>query len=186
MVSLVQLWIPILLSSVFVFFASSILNMVLKFWHTANYKGFSNEDEVGGAIRKGNATAGIYMIPYCKPEDMKKPETAERFKTGPNAVIFMRTPGPVNMGAFLGQWFAFCLLVSVVCALLAVHVLGAGVGGERVFHVIGLAAVLAYSFGVIPDAIWWGHPWGSAIKYIIDGIIYAVITGATFAWLWPA
>lgn len=181
-----QLWLPILLSGVFVFIASSILHMVLQFWHAPDCKGFSNEDEVGAAIRKGNAGAGLYMIPYCSPEAMKNPATQDKFKTGPVGVIFMRRSGAMNMGAFLGQWFAFCLLVSFFSALLAVHVMPIGAPFAHVFHVIGLAAVMAYAFGVIPDAIWWGHPWGSAIKHIIDGIIYGVITGATFAWLWPA
>ena len=183
---LAHLWLPILLSGVFVFIASSILHMVLRFWHAPDCKGFTNEDEVGAAMRKGNASAGLYMIPYCKPEAMKDPATQEKFRTGPVAVVFMRKPAMMNMGAFLGQWFAFCLVVSFFCALLAVHALPAGAPHEHVFHLIGLAALLGYAFGVIPDAIWWGHPWGSAIKHIVDGLIYAVITGLTFAWLWPA
>jgi hypothetical protein len=184
MASLAQLWLPILLSSVFVFFASSILHMVLRFWHTPDCQGFSNEEEVAAAMRKGNAGAGLYMIPYCKPEAMKDPATQEKFKTGPVGMMFLRKPGMMNMGAFLGQWFAFCLFASFFVALLAVHALPPG--APHVFHFFALASVMAYSFGVIPDAIWWGHPWPSAIKHIIDGIIYAVITGLTFAWLWPA
>lgn len=186
MVSLAQLWLPIVLSGVFVFIASSILHMVLRFWHAPECKGFSNEDEVAAALRKGNAGAGLYMIPYCSPEAMKDPATQEKLKSGPVGVIFMRKPGAMNMGAFLGQWFAFCLLVSLFCALLGVHVLATGAPHAHVFHLFGLAALMAYAFGVIPDAIWWGHPWASAIKHIIDGAIYAVITGLTFAWLWPA
>ena len=80
MVTLAQLWLPILLSSVFVFFASSILHMVLKSWHMPDCSGFSNEDEVGAAMRKGSSGAGMYMIPYCKPEQMKEPATQEKFK----------------------------------------------------------------------------------------------------------
>jgi len=186
MASLMQLWLPILLSAVFVFIASSILHMVIRAWHSPDCKAFSNESEVAAAINKGNASAGLYMIPYCSsPEAMKNPATQEMFKTGPVGVMFLRKPGPMSMGAFLGQWFAFCLLVSFFCALLAAHLLGNGAPFAHVFHVIGLAALMTYAFGVIPDAIWWGHPWGSAIKHIIDGIIYGVITGATFAWLWP-
>ena len=52
MVSLMQLWLPILLSAVFVFIASALINMVLSFWHRADYHGFSNEDEVRAALRK--------------------------------------------------------------------------------------------------------------------------------------
>jgi hypothetical protein len=186
MVSLVQLWLPILLSTVFVFFASSILNMVLKFWHTPDYHGFSNEDEVGAAIRKGNPGPGMYMLPYCTPEAMKEPGTQEKFKTGPVGMVALRQPGAMNMGASLGQWFAFCLLVSLFCALLVMHVLTPDMRFARVFHVVGIAALMGYAFGPLPNAIWWGHPWSVTIKHVIDGLIYAVITGATFAWLWPA
>jgi len=183
---LAQLWLPIVLSAVLVFFASSLLHMVLKFWHMPDCKGFSNEDEVGAAMRKGNATAGMYMIPYCKPEAMKEPATQEKFKLGPVGIIFLRQPGMMNMGSFLGQWFAFCLLVSFLCALLAVHVLAAGADHRRVFHVIALAAFLGYAMGNLPNAIWWGHPWVSTIKHMIDGLIYAILTGLAFCWLWPA
>jgi len=185
MVSLAQLWLPILLSGVFVFIASSILHMVLRFWHAPDSKGFSNEDEVGAAMRKGNAAAGLYMIPYCTPEKMKEPAMMEKFKTGPVGVIFLRQPGAMNMGAMLGQWFAFCVLVSFFSAGIAAHTLATGSPAALVFHTIGLAALMGFAFGVIPDAIWWGHPWRSAFKHVIDGVVYAVITGATFAWLWP-
>ncbi len=186
MALLAQLWLPILLSAVFVFFASSILHMVLKFWHAPDCHGFSNEDEVGAAIRKGNAAAGLYMIPYCTPETMKNPATPEKFKQGPVGTIFLRQPGPMNMGAYLGQWFVFCLVVSFFCALLVAHALAPGASCARVFHIVAIPALMGYAFGALPNAIWWGHPWGSTIKHVIDGLIYAVITGATFAWLWPA
>jgi len=186
MVTLAQLWMPILLSSVFVFFASSILHMVLKFWHMPDGSGFSNEDEVGAAMRKGSTGAGMYMIPYCKPEQMKEPATLEKFKQGPVGVIFLRQPGAMNMGAFLGQWFAFCLLVSVFCAHLCGSVLAGGTPYMRVFCVAGMAAFMAYALGSVPNAIWWGHPWKSQIKHAIDGLIYALLTAGTFGWLWPA
>jgi hypothetical protein len=183
---LAQLWLPIVLSAVFVFIVSSILHMVLKFWHGTDGKGFSNEDEVGAAMRKGNATAGMYMIPYCKPETMKEPATQEKFKLGPVGVIFLRQPGAMNMGTFLGQWFVFCLLVSFLCALLSAHTVPPGADHKHVFHVIALAAFMGYGLGSIPNAIWWGHPWMSTIKHLIDGLIYGIVTGLTFCWLWPA
>ena len=188
MVSLMQLWLPILLSTVFVFFASAILNMLLRFWHAPDYRAFSNEAEVSAAIRKGNPGPGMYMLPYCTPETMKKPETQEMFKTGPVGMVALRQPGSMNMGASLGQWFVFCLLVSLVCGLLVMHIFAPGPATPfaHVFHVVGLAALLGYAFGPIPNAIWWGHPWSVTIKHFIDGLIYALITGATFAWLWPA
>lgn len=186
MISLVSLWLPILLSAVFVFVASSLLNMLFKFWHMPDYHVFSNEDEVRAAVRKGVAGAGMYQLPACTPETMKQPQMREKFKQGPNGLVLIRPSGEMNMGANLVQWFVFCLLVSLVCALLGRSAMPAGVPHVHVFHIVGLAALLGYAFGPLPNAIWWAHPWGSALKYVIDGVIYALITAATFAWLWPA
>lgn len=186
MVSLAQLWLPIVLSAVFVFVASSIVHMVLKFWHAPDCHGFSNEDEVGAAMRKGNAGAGMYMIPYCTPETMKTPEAAEKFRQGPVGTIFLRPPGPMNMGAFLGQWFFYCLIVSLFCAYLGCHVMAAGTPYLNVFRVVGTTAFMAYALGSVPNAIWWGHEWRSQFKYVVDGIVYALLTAGVFGWLWPA
>ncbi len=59
--ALLALWLPILLSAVVVFIISSILHMVLKGWHTSDYKGFANEDDVRAAINAGG-------ISYAAPE----------------------------------------------------------------------------------------------------------------------
>lgn len=185
MTSLMQLWLPILLSALGVFIASSLLHMVLKFWHMPDYHGLSNEDEVGAAIRKGNPAPGMYVLPFCKMEDMKKPEVQEKFKKGPVAFMILRPNGMMNMGASLGQWFVFCLLTSFFCAYLAGSALAAGTDPLQVCRIVGTAAFLAYSFGVIPEGIWWGHPWKSVFKMVIDGLIYGLVTGFVFAWLWP-
>jgi len=185
MVSVAQLWLPILLSAVFVFFASSVINMLLKFWHVPDYRGFSNEEEVGAAIRKGSASAGMYVIPFCPPDALKKPETQEKFKQGPVGTIFLRQPGAMSMGASLGQWFLFCLFVSFSCACIAAPVLAAAAPYRFVFHTIAVAAFMAYAVGTLPNAIWWGHRWRSVLKYVLDGLIYALITAAVFSWLWP-
>lgn len=187
MVSLLSLWLPILLSAVGVFIVSGILHMALKFWHMSDYRGFSNDDEVRDAIRRGNPPApGMYTLPLCKREDMNKPETLEKFKQGPVGMMFLRANGMPSMGASLAQWFLACLLVSIVCAHLAASTLASGASGKLIFHVTGLIAFLAYAFGSLPAGIWYGQPWKSVFKDLIDGLIYGLITGALFAWLWPA
>jgi len=80
--SLMSFWLPILLSAVFVFVASSMINMALKFWHGPDYRGFANEDEVVAAIRKGNPGPGVYGIPFCDPSTFKDPAVQEKFRLG--------------------------------------------------------------------------------------------------------
>lgn len=185
MVSLAQLWLPILLSAIGVFFASSVLHMLLKFWHPADYKGFANEDDVAAAIRKGNPGPGIYMLPFCRPGDMNNPEFKRKIEEGPNGMMFVRSPGMPGMGGTLLLWFLACVFVSLVVAHIAGAVLAPGDDGKLVFHTTALASFLAYAFGSIPNGIWWGQPWKTVFKDVIDGLIFGAITGAIFAWLWP-
>src|SRR6185312_1216363 len=131
--TLASLWLPIILSAVFVFIASALINMLLKFWHAPDYRQFSNEGEVRAAIRAGTPAPGQYSIPWCGPGAMKDPAMQEKFIQGPVGLVNLRGPGPVNMGTYLLQWFLFCILVSVLCALVAL-VLPAGADPHRIFH----------------------------------------------------
>ena len=66
MVSLAQLWLPILLSAVFVFLASSVIHMAFTY-HNKEYHGLGNEDEVRAVLRKANAAPGLYFLGYRNP-----------------------------------------------------------------------------------------------------------------------
>ncbi|MDH3590989.1 MAG: hypothetical protein OER88_03870, partial [Planctomycetota bacterium] len=68
MAFLADLWLPILLSAVFVFVVSSVIHMMLPI-HKGDARRLGNEDGVLDAMRSGNATPGEYMFP-C-PESMK-------------------------------------------------------------------------------------------------------------------
>ena len=62
MTSLASLWLPILLSAVFVFVMSSLLHMVLP-WHRTDYSKVPNEDAVSAALRGFSIPPGDYMMP---------------------------------------------------------------------------------------------------------------------------
>jgi hypothetical protein len=186
MVSLAQLWLPILLSAVAVFVASSILHMALKFWHMPDYKAFPNEDEVGAAIRGGSPAPGMYVLPYCDMEAMKQPGARDKFAAGPVGLVILRRNEMPAIGKSLALWSVFALVVSLFCAFVAVGALAADAGGHRVFHTTALVALMAYAARSFPMGIWWGQPWGSVFKDAVDGLVYAIVTGLVFAWLWPA
>ncbi len=185
MVSLIQLWLPIVLSAVFVFFASSLINMVLGFWHRPDYLGFANEEEVRTALRHGLRQPGVYVVPFCPPESMRDPQTKQKFAEGPIGMVALKPGAPMSMGKPLAQWFVFCVAISFLCALVAVHCLQPGSPGPLVFHTFALAGLLGHSSGPATNAIWWSHTWKGSFKYMVDGLVYALIIGATFAWLWP-
>src|SRR5258708_31933000 len=105
MVTLGALWLPILLSAVFVFILSALVDMVLKY-HASDFKKLANEDAVRTAIRSGNPEPGQYFIPYCaSPKEASTPEMQQKFKEGPVGMVTLKRPGPMTMGPSLTQWF---------------------------------------------------------------------------------
>jgi hypothetical protein len=62
---------------------------------------------------------------------------------------------------------------------------GAGHASGEVFRVTAVVALMGHAFGPVPNGIWWGHPWKTVAKHVIDGVVYALIIGAIFAWCWP-
>ncbi|MGZ5039261.1 MAG: hypothetical protein ACXWBQ_00850 [Usitatibacter sp.] len=182
---LAELWIPIIVSAVLVFIASSVIHMVVK-WHNSDYNKLANEDAVRAAIRAGNPTPAQYVVPHCADmKAMASPEMQQKFVEGPIAFITLRPPGPPRMGGSLGMWFVYILFICVIGAYVAQRSLPEGATFNQVARVVGALSFLAYSGGSIQTAIWMGKPWSSAAKEVLDGIIYAAIAGAVFGWLWP-
>jgi hypothetical protein len=66
MVPITALWLPILLSAVIVFVASSILHMVLPY-HKSDYRKLPEEDKVMDALRAAGVTAGRPIISRTPP-----------------------------------------------------------------------------------------------------------------------
>ena len=184
MVALSALWLPILLSAVIVFVASSIIHMVLPY-HRSDYKQLPGEDKVAAAIRDAAAAPGLYMFPHTTHAEMKSPATAEKFKRGPVGTLNLRPNGPIVMGKFLGQWFGFCLIVSYFTAYATGITLAPGTHYLVVFRVAGTVAFMTYGLSQLANGIWKGEPWSMVAKEVIDGLIYGLLTAGVFGWLWP-
>src|SRR5688500_10892986 len=98
MVPLTSLLIPIVLSAVIVFIASSIIHMVLGY-HRNDYRGVSQEEAVQAALRPFALTPGDYALPYAGSMDrMKSPEFMERRTKGPVVLLTVLPSGEVSMG----------------------------------------------------------------------------------------
>jgi hypothetical protein len=186
MVSLAQLWLPIVLAAVLVFAASAVIHMVLK-WHSSDYRGLANEDQVRAVIRSSNAAPGQYFMPYCPdPKDLRKPEVIQKFKDGPNGILVVMKSGPPSMGKPLVMWFVLTLVISALAGYLASRTVPAGASFLAVCRVVGLTTFLAYGAGSVSQAIWMGKPLPSAAKEVLDAFIYGLLSAATFGWLWPS
>ena len=184
MVGVTALWLPILLAAVIVFIASSVIHMVLPY-HRSNYKKLPDEDNIRKILRSANLTPGLYHTPYCTHKEMNTPEAKAKFAEGPVALMTVFPSGPVNMGKFLGQWFSFCVVVGIFVAYVAGLALAPGASYRTVFRVVSATAFLAYGVGIVSNGIWKGQPWSVVGKEVFDGLIYSLLTGGVFGWLWP-
>ena len=186
MVSLTALWLPIVVSAVLVFIASSIIHMVLTY-HRSNYKQMPNEEKVLAAMRDAKVPPGNYGFPWCaSPKEMGSPEMTEKYNRGPVGLLTVMPSGPPAMGKHLALWFVFCLVIGIFAAYLAGRLLAPGADYLTVFRVTGTVAFLGHGVGKLTDSIWMGVEWSSTLKHTFDGLVYALLTAGVFGWLWPA
>jgi hypothetical protein len=185
MVPIHALWLPILLSAVLVFVASSIIHMALPI-HKSDYRKLPDEEKVLDTMRASGVTPGReYRFPYCTQKEMKSPEAIDKFKRGPVGLLVVMPNGAMSMGKFLGQWFIYCVVVSIFAAYLTGRTRMPGADYPEVFRVAGCTAFIGYALAQAQNSIWRGVTWGITLKHMLDGLIFGLLTGGTFGWLWP-
>jgi hypothetical protein len=185
MVPVMSLAIPIVLAAVIVFVASSIVHMVLPI-HRNDLRKVAREDALMDAVRGFNLESGDYVVPHAgSPEGMKKPEFIERMKRGPVMFLTVAPSGPPSMGSNLALWFLYLLVVSFFSAYVTGRALGPGANYLEVFRFAGATAFMSYSLALPQNSIWWKRNWRMTILTMADGLLYGLLTGGTFGWLWP-
>ena len=181
-VSVWELWLPIVVSGVVLFFASAAAWMLLPH-HKPEWTGLPNEEEFAKTIRQANIQPGQYMFPYCASnEDMKSEAFKQRMQAGPNGTLTLWAGAP-SMGVNMACTVLFFIVANFVIAYLAALAnLPRGAEFMRVFQFVGTAGILTYGTANILNGIWFGR---KMVADIADGIAFGVITGLVFAALWP-
>ena len=185
MTGLSALWLPILVSSVLVFVASSLIHMASP-WHKSDYPKLSNEAQVMDALRPLAIPPGDYMMPRPSSRDeMRSPAFAEKFRQGPVVMLTVFPKGPMSMGRNLWMWFVYCVAVGACAAYIAGRALPPGTAYLQVFRFAGATAFIGYVAALWQMSIWYHRAWTTTIKATVDGLIYACLTAGAFGWLWP-
>jgi hypothetical protein len=182
MVPLSELWLPILVAAVVLQFVSALIHTALGFWHTPDYWKVGEDRPFLDAMR--GLKSGLYLVPRMLQKPT--PEQKAEWESGPTAVMYVRNPASFSFGKTLGIYFLYCLVSSIFVAYIAGQTLAPGTPYLRVFQIAGATGMIFWAFGNnISDAIWYGKPWRVAFKYVIDGLIYGLLMGGVFGWLWP-
>lgn len=185
MVGLSALWMPILVSAVFVFITLAIIHMIPG-WHQGDMSAVPAEDKVMETLRGVSVQPGEYRFPYGNTtKEMEAPEFVAKMKAGPVGVMTIRPNGELPFGRMMGQWFVYSLFIAVLAAYLTGRTRGLGAPFLEVFRVSGTVAFCCYAVALWQDWIWWGKSTRRTLTWSVDGLLYALVTGATFGWLWP-
>ena len=185
MVTILSLWLPIVLSAVAIYVASSLIHMVLPY-HKSDYTGFPNEDQLLDALRSAGAGTGNYMAPRpASPAAAREPAFKEKVARGPIVTMYVKAGGGFDLPGTLARWFAYVLVVSILAAYVSSRTLAAGADYLTVFRVTGFAVFLAIGGGTPIHSIWYGQKWSTCAKSLFDALVYGLLAGGMFGWLWP-
>jgi hypothetical protein len=181
-----SLWLPILLSGVAVFIVSSIIHMLLPY-HRSDHKTLADDDGVRAALRPFAIPPGDYVVPGTTPgEKWDSPARMEKLKEGPAILMTVYPNGPPAMGLSLVLWFVYSLVVGVFAAYVVGALVGPGADYMVVHRFTGTVAFAGYGLALLQGSIWYKRSWFTTFKSVFDALVYALVTGGVFGWLWPA
>ena len=186
MVSAFSLWLPILVSAALVFVASSVIHMMLSY-HNKDFRAVRDEDGVMDALRGFDIPAGDYSLPHAASlEVMRSEEFQDKARRGPVTFMTVLPDGRLfSMRDQLIQWFVYSAVVGLFAAYVTGLALGPGADYMAVFRLASTTAFIGYALAHAQRSIWFSQNWGTTARNMFDGLVYALLTGGVFGWLWP-
>ena len=77
-------------------------------------------------------------------------------------------------------------MVGIFAAYVGHLALGVGAEYRAVSRVVGCVAFMGYAVAIWQNSIWYKRRWSTTLKNTFDGLVYGLVTGGTFGWLWPS
>ncbi|MBS0186489.1 MAG: hypothetical protein JSS51_00370 [Planctomycetes bacterium] len=184
-----QLWLPILISGVSVWIASFIAWMMIGH-HRKDRDAIpgGGEQAFMDTVTRMNIKPGNYGFPdFCQHDNLPRQErmAARKALYDRRPMGTLRVWGEMNMGVNMLVTFLFYLVTSAMIGYLTWAAFGRGASAGKIVQVAGTAGILAYCFASFPHDIWFQKKRRAMMMDWLDGIVFGLITGAIFAWLWP-
>lgn len=187
METVLALWLPIVLSAAAVWIVSVIVWTAMPH-HKQDFIGLPDspgEDGFMDYLRRSGIKPGNYAFPDChKPGAMKSEKVQKAWQEGPVGHLSVWKT-PLTMGDKMVGTFVVFVVVSALIAYLTRVAFPGPSPFAKIFQFATTAGILAYCFTSIPSALWWGSYKRTIVANFIDGVLFAVITGAIMGWGWP-
>jgi hypothetical protein len=137
------------------------------------------------ALRPFDLARGDYAAPL--PESMAHMSSAEFKSKQARGPIFALTimASDNSIGRNLAKWFVYSIVIGVFAAYVATLSLPAGASYITVFRITSTVAFAGYALALWQNWIWYSRGLGYTVRTTIDGLVYGLLTGGAFGWLWP-
>ena len=179
--TIMTLWLPVLVAAVVTFIAGAVIWMAMP-WHKTDFAPTADEEGVRAALQ--GLAPGQYSVPYAvSQKDMASDEMLTKFRNGPVAFITVVPSGEPAMGGKLLLNFAYNLIVAIMAAYFVSRTLGTGADYLATFRIAGTVGFIAYGLAYLQESIWFGRPWSTTVKALVDALIYGALIGGVFGWL---
>lgn len=173
-VSLADLWLPILAAWLAVHVLSTLAWTALPH-HKPEWSHLPIEGDLGAALTAAGAEPGQqYLLSTGDSHDN------DPGKCRGMVVLWTHTP---SMGKNIGMTLGFFLFAALTIGYLASIALPREAAALDVFRFTATAGLLTHAAAGIPTIIWFRRKF---LMDLVDGVAYAVATGAAFTLLWPA
>ena len=183
--SVADLLIPVLVAAGLTWLASAVLWMALPHHH-GEFRVLPDEEALRALLRQQSLRRGQYIFPHLPRWEEASTEAGRRkFEGGPVGFITIMANRVPSISRHMLLTLAHYLLVCTGIAWAAALLIPAGVDYALVFRPIAVMALLAHGAAIIPEAIWYGKPWGNVLRGLFDAAVYALLTAGAFAGLWP-
>lgn len=183
MIGLVDLWLPILVATVVMWFVSWIVWALMP-WHRSDYAALPDEEAARKAL--GGTPPGAYNVPNLPDRKaLGQPEYKAKFEEGPVGFVYVAPSRVPAMGPQLGLWFVFNLLVAACAAYVVSMTVPAGADYLLVFRIVATTVWMAHGFAYVTESIWFFRPWRLTVKNLVDALVYSLFAAGVFGWLWP-
>jgi hypothetical protein len=181
---LIDLWLPILIGTIVLWFLSFLAWAILPH-HFGDHRKLDDEEALMEFVRQANVQPGNYLFPYCgSSKEQADKRYVERYTAGPRGVLHVYAMP--NMGINMAMTIVY-FLVTVLTIGYITHVAcppgDAATTFMKVFRIAGTIGVLNYASSGILHRIWFKAKMWTGI---LDGVVFGVVLGLVFAFMWPS
>jgi hypothetical protein len=176
-----DLWLPILLSGLATHILSTLAWMVLPH-HKPEWTKMPAEDDVRDLLVSRNVPAGQYMFPYCATAEEMNSEAFKQKQSQCTGMLVIWKK-PIHMPTAILKTVSFFFIAAFVIGYLASLALPSGTSLPKVIQFVTTAGLLTHCAAHFPHVFWFKR---RIAMELLDGVVYAFVTGLIFAALWPA